>query len=106
MSMDCEEFASLTHNIRTTEASLGDGKKKPTKGEIKNKYFASRGAVAKINISKGAIIDKNMIAFLRPARGIGPDDIGLIIGSRAKSNIKSGEPIFRKDIEKKNTKRR
>ncbi|PIU67064.1 MAG: hypothetical protein COS84_05120, partial [Armatimonadetes bacterium CG07_land_8_20_14_0_80_40_9] len=52
-----------------------------------------RGIYAQVDIPKGATITKRMLKIVRPAKGIEPRDYDLVLGRKAKVNIKEGEEI-------------
>ncbi len=77
--------------IRKVEKALGNGIKKPTEEEEKNKKVARRSIVAKVDIPEGAIITEEMLDSKRPGTEIEPKHIDMIIGRKAKENIKLGQ---------------
>jgi N,N'-diacetyllegionaminate synthase len=93
LSLDIQEFKKMISCIRAVEAALGSGIKKPTSGELKVKTDIRRSINARGDIRKGSIITKENIQIVRPARGIHPKFIDLIIGKTAVKNIKSNEPL-------------
>ena len=58
------------------------------------KEVARRESVtAKINIPKGTRLTKDMILVKRPAFGIKPRFLDVVIGTKAKTDIEQGKPI-------------
>lgn len=92
-SLEPHELKEMVKAIRDVEEALGDGIKRPTKEEKAIKKVARRSIVAKVNISKGTIITENMLDIKRPGTGIEPNFLNLIIGKKAKVNIKKDEII-------------
>jgi len=91
-SLEPDELKEMVKAIREVEKALGDGIKKPTKEE-KIKKVARRSIVAKVDISKGAIITEDMLDVKRPGTGIEPKYLKFIIGRKAKEDIKKDDVI-------------
>ena len=87
-SLEPDELKEMVKDIREVEKALGNGIKKPTKEEEKIKKVARRSIVAKVDISKGAIITEEMLDVKRPGTGIEPKYLKFIIGRKAKEDIK------------------
>jgi N,N'-diacetyllegionaminate synthase len=84
------EFKILVENIKKVKIILGDFKKKVTKSEKENIFFARKSIVAKININKGDLFSENNLTSKRPFLGLSPMLWTKIIGK--KSNF-----FFKKD---------
>jgi N,N'-diacetyllegionaminate synthase len=97
-SLNPEELKELVIKIRNTEVLLGDGIKKPTKGEEAIITAARRSIVAAYDLKRGSIITKEMLQFKRPGNGIRPEMIDILIGRELKRDIKEDEVIKWKDI--------
>lgn len=91
VSLDPNELIEMIKSIRDVERARGDSIKKPTKNEEKLKKIARKSIVATINIQKGAIITKEMLAIKRPGTGLAPKFLEEIIGKRFKKDIKKDE---------------
>jgi len=98
-SLNPEELREMIRGIRLIEKALGDGIKRPTSEEMKIKKVARRSIVAKVNIPRGAIITKEMIAFKRPGIGLPPKYYNEVIGKKARRDIKADELIHWWDLE-------
>ncbi len=92
-SLEPNELKSLVDGIRIIEKSLGDGEKKPTISEEKNKLVARKSIVAKTNIKKGDILSKDNLTVKRPANGISPMKWYELIGTKATKNFEEDELI-------------
>ena len=93
------ELKEMIKAIRNVEKILGSCEKKPTKSEEKIMKLVRKSIVANQNISKGSNINKNMVAFKRPGTGLNPSYIDVIIGKKAKRNIKKDENFDLKMVE-------
>ena len=87
-SLEADELKEMVKAIREVEKALGDGIKRPTKEEEEIKKVARRSIVAKVDISKGAIITEDMLDVKRPGTGIEPKYLKFIIGRKTKEDIK------------------
>ena len=92
-SLEPDELKEMVKAIREVEKALGNGIKKPTKEEEKIKKVARKSIVAKVDISKGAIITEDMLDVKRPGTGIEPKYLKFIIGRKAKEDIKKDDVI-------------
>ncbi len=79
--------------IRQVEIVLGNGIKKPTLSEEKIKIVVRKSLIARINISKGTKISKEMLTIKRLGTGLAPKYFDKIIGKRAIAEIRKDEPI-------------
>ena len=92
-SLEPNELKEMVKTIRDLEKALGDGIKRPTKDEVEIKRVARRSIVAKEDMSKGIIITEDMLDVKRPGTGIPPKYMEMIVGRKAKENIKKDEII-------------
>ena len=92
-SLEPDELKQMVKAIRDVERAMGNGLKRPTVEEEENKKVARRSIVASVDIPEGVIITEEMLDIKRPGIGIEPKYLGLIIGRRAKENIKEGQFI-------------
>lgn len=92
-SLEPRELKEMVKAIRNVEIALGDGKKQPTKSELKNKEIARKSIVAKCRISKGEIFTEDNITVKRPGNGISPMRWFDILGSSAKREFDEDELI-------------
>ena len=92
-SLEPDELKEMVKDIREVEKALGNGIKKPTKEEEEVKKVARKSIVAKVDISKGAIITEEMLDVKRPGTGIEPKYLKFIIGRKTKEDIKKDDVI-------------
>ena len=92
-SLEPQELKSMVESIRHIESSLGDGIKKPTKSEQKNKVIARKSIIAKIKIEKGELFSEKNITVKRPGNGISPMHWFDVIGKFAPRNFEEDELI-------------
>ena len=87
-SLEPDKLKKMVKAIRDVEKALGSGIKKPTKDEEETKKIVRRSIIAKANIPKGTIIAGDMLDVKRPGIGIEPKYLNLVIGRKAKEDIK------------------
>lgn len=71
-SLEPEELKDMVLAIRNIEEALGDGIKRPSPSEIKNKPIARKSIVAAQPIKKGEPFTENNITAKRPGTGVSP----------------------------------
>lgn len=69
-SLDVDGFKAMVEGIRTIEKALGDGVKRPTTSELKNRDIVRRSLVANVPIQKGEIFTKDNVILKRPSHGM------------------------------------
>lgn len=87
-SLDPEELKTMIREIRRVESSLGDGIKLPTQVEIEIARVARRSIVAARDLKKGEVITEEIIDLKRPADGLAPHYLDLLLGKRLKQDVK------------------
>lgn len=93
-SLEPHELKAMIQAIRNVEKALGDGIKKPSKSELKNRDIARKYIVAKRDIKKGEILSEENLAVKRTGRkGISPMRWKEILGLRAPKEFKKDEMI-------------
>ena len=92
-SMSPEELSALVKAIRNTELALGDGVKKVTESEAKNKDVARKSIVAKVPIKAGEVFTIDNITVKRPGNGISPMRWYEVLGQSAKRDFSLDELI-------------
>jgi N,N'-diacetyllegionaminate synthase len=92
-SMDPYELKMLVRAVRKTEIILGDGVKRVTKSEEKNKAAARKSIVAKVAIKKGEIFTSDNITVKRPGTGVSPMRWYSVLGTAAVRDFAPDELI-------------
>jgi N,N'-diacetyllegionaminate synthase len=86
-SLEPNELKAMVSAIRNIEIALGDGIKRATPSETKNKQIARKSIVAARNIKAGEMITEKDIEIKRPGNGISPMRINEVIGKKALNDI-------------------
>ncbi len=92
-ALEPEELKIMVKGIRDVEKALGSEIKIVVDSERQGLMDGRRSIFAKVNISKGTTITKDMLSILRPAIGIAPKYMDKIVGKKVKKDIKAYEPI-------------
>ena len=90
-SLDPVELKNMVTAIRNIEHSIGDGKKKITESESKNRIAARKSIVANCAIKKGEVYTEQNLAAKRPGGGISPMEWESIIGKVANRDYEEDE---------------
>ena len=78
---------------------MGDKTKSIHECELENRRVMRKSIVAKVNISKGAQIEREMLDIRRPGSGIASKELHNIVGRRTNRNISRDTLIQWKDLE-------
>lgn len=92
-SLEPQELKMMVEQIRNIEVALGDGEKRVTDIEMKNKLVARKSIVAKTAIKKGDLMTDDNITAKRPGSGISPMCWNKVIGSYAIRDFEEDELI-------------
>ena len=92
-SLEPGEFAAMVRAIRNIELALGDGIKRPSPSEIKNKPIARKSLVAARAIRAGEPFTQENITAKRPGTGISPMRWDDVIGKAARRDFAVDELI-------------
>ena len=82
-SLESAEHNALVAAIRNIEVALGDGIKRPSPGEARNRPVVRKSLVASRAIKSGALFTAENITAKRPATGISPMRWDEVIGKTA-----------------------
>lgn len=92
-SLEPSELKAMVEAIRNTEKALGDGIKKTSRSEMRNKEIARKSIVAATDIKKGTRLTDKNITTKRPGSGISPMEWFNVIGKTAIRDFKEDELI-------------
>lgn len=98
-SLEPHELKAMVEKIRNVEKALGNGIKRCARGEEKNKLVSRKSIVAARDIQQGEVITREMVQFKRPASGLAPGEINLVLGKKAKRGLEKDEIITLNDLE-------
>jgi len=97
-SMEPLEFAEMVRDIRNAEKLLAPPSYELSEKEFQNIVFR-RSLFAVRDIQKGETFTRKNIQSVRPAFGLPPKSMDMLIGKFARHDIRYGTPIVRGDYE-------
>lgn len=92
-SLEPNELALMVSCIRNIEKSLGNGEKKASPSEKKNRDVSRKSIVAKCNIKKGEVFTEKNLTVKRPGNGMSPMKWFDVIGTVAERDFEEDEMI-------------
>jgi N,N'-diacetyllegionaminate synthase len=92
-SLEPHELKAMVDAIRNVELALGDGVKRPSASELKNKSIARKSLVAIRAIRTGELFSADNVGSKRPGTGISPMKWDDVIGRTATRNFLVDELI-------------
>ncbi|MDZ7696624.1 MAG: N-acetylneuraminate synthase family protein [Deltaproteobacteria bacterium] len=93
-SLEPVELKAMVSAIRNTEKAMGNGFKKPSSSELKNKPVARKSIVAAKPITKGEAFTEENLTVKRPGTGISPMRWDEVVGRRAGRDYEADAPIL------------
>ena len=92
-SLEPDEFAAMVRAIRNIEQAMGDGIKRPSPSEAKNKPIARKSLVAAKPIKAGERFTPENVTAKRPGTGMSPMSWDEIIGKVSTRDFEQDELI-------------
>jgi len=92
-SLDPLELKLMVRAIRNIEKAMGDGVKKASPSELRNKSIARRSIVARRYIRKGEVFSEENLAAKRPGTGVSPMSWDEILGKTARRDYEEDTMI-------------
>ena len=92
-SLEPHELKAMVDAIRNVECAIGDGIKRPSPSELKNKAIARKSLVASRTIRAGEFFSADNITAKRPGTGISPMRWDEVIGRPASRDFMVDELI-------------
>lgn len=92
-SLEPHELMAMVKAIRNLEKALGDGVKRPSESEAKNKAVARKSLVAVCNIKQGEVFTEQNLTVKRPGTGISPMCWNDMLGQTAIKDYKADDLI-------------
>jgi sialic acid synthase SpsE len=92
-SLEPHQMTEYIRNIRRTELLLGNGRVTVSPCEREVRLLSRGSLVASRNIDPGDVITADMLIVKRPADGISPMAINLLLGRQARQPIPADTPV-------------
>src|SRR5262249_4823633 len=96
-AMEPAEFRTMVDAIRTLEAALGDGDKRPGPNERSERTWARRSIHAARALAAGTTLAADDVKIVRPAHGLPPPALTELVGRRLRRALKADEPVCAED---------
>ncbi len=97
-SLEPYEFKRLVRDIRVADQAIGRSKRFLLRGEVLNRELFGKSLMARVDISRGTVISREMITVCGPAKGISPQRMNQLIGRRAGRHIPAGDFFLESDL--------
>lgn len=97
-SLTHAELKALVRGVRTVESALGSGIKQPSPAEEETRQVARRSLAAARDIPAGTALSEDMLCLLRPATGLPPTLIDVVLGRTVRRPVTQGELITWEDL--------
>ena len=98
-SIEPDELKQMVSSIRNVEAAIGDGVKKVSASEMKNKDIARKSIIAKTAIRAGEVFSEDNITTKRPGSGINPMRWFELLGKTAKHDYEEDYLIEKDELD-------
>ena len=99
-SINPVELISMVDAIRNIELALsGNGLKKPSQSEIKNKLIARKSIHLKNNVLSGHLLKREDLEMKRPGDGLSPMLLDKVIGRKVILDLQAEHKLTLKDLE-------
>jgi N,N'-diacetyllegionaminate synthase len=95
-SLTPQELEQLIVRVRTVEAALGDGIKRPSAAEAENASSVRRSLAAATDLAAGTTLERRMLKALRPGTGIPAARIDEVVGRRLRRAV-AGDQLLDPD---------
>lgn len=92
-SLEPDELRQMVAAIRNIEQALGDGIKKASPSEVKNRTIARRSLVAARAVKAGEVFSQSNLTAKRPATGLSPMLWDEVVGRVARRDFAADEVI-------------
>lgn len=92
-SLEPQELGALVSAIRNVERALGEGIKRPTASELRNRAVARKSIVARVGIARGERFSAENLDTKRPGTGLSPMLWDQVVGKVARRDFNPDEPI-------------
>lgn len=92
-SLEPEELRAMVRSIREVEGALGDGVKRPTVSELKNRSVARKSLVATAEINAGDVFAPGNLGVKRPGDGVSPMKFWDFLGRNATRGYHPDEKV-------------
>lgn len=98
-ALNPEGMKDLVASVRRTEKMMGSHQRILSEDELAVREIARRSVVARTNIKKGEVFNRENLKLSRPGSGIHPRHLGRLIGRKAKTDIDAEDLLEWDDVD-------
>jgi N-acetylneuraminate synthase/N,N'-diacetyllegionaminate synthase len=92
-ALEPDVIKALVDGCAVVVAALGEATKRPADSELENRLLARRSIHARTDLAAGHVLARDDLSIVRPALGIAPRDLDLVIGRTLKTDVVAGTPL-------------
>lgn len=97
-ALEPDVLRSLVDGCAMVSAALGSAVKTPTQAEFENRRLARRSIHAATDLSAGHVITRADLTVVRPALGIEPAALNIVVGRTIAADLTAGQPLQWTDV--------
>lgn len=97
-SLDPRDLRRLIDGVRVVERALGDGRKAPVRAEEEHRRGVRRSLAARVPLPALTVLTEDMLEALRPATGIAPGLLSIVVGRTVRRSLAPGELLSWEDL--------
>lgn len=98
-SLEPTELIAMVTAIRNLERAMGDGIKKPSPSESKNKEVARKSIHLASDLPQGHVLTEEDVRMKRPGSGISPMQLDQVIGKKLRESVEADESLRWEDLQ-------
>ena len=98
-SLEPQELRAMVSGIRTVEAALGSGEKRPVEAERAVAAVARKSLHWGRSLAAGALVGEADLAAMRPGTGLSPARQAEFVGRRTARDVSAGAMVAPDDLE-------
>lgn len=92
-SLEPAELVAMIHDIRTTEAAFGTGRKEPQPSELENRAIIRKSVAAAHDLPAGSMLKATDLMMIRPGTGLLPSVAPQLVGRHLRTAVVAGTLI-------------
>jgi sialic acid synthase SpsE len=97
-ALEPDVLSALVRDAESVRAALGSAVKAPTSSELENRQLARRSIHVARDLTAGHELSRDDLTVVRPALGIEPADLHLVVGRRLVRDLAAGSPLQWSDV--------
>lgn len=98
-SLEPAELSALVQSVRSIEAALGDGLKRPAASELANVAAARRSLHLARALPAGHVLARTDLVALRPGTGLSPALRDRLVGRKLRVGVEGGEMLSERHLD-------